>query len=116
MRATNAPARKRRHKRFLKAAKGYRGSRSKLYRKARETLLRAGNFAYRDRRTRKREFRRLWIVRINAAARAEGMTYSALMNGLKKANVEIDRKQLSEIAIHDLNAFQSLVATAKAAV
>jgi large subunit ribosomal protein L20 len=115
MRATNAVARKRRHKRVLKAAKGYRGSRSKTYRKARETLMRAGNFAYRDRRVRKREFRQLWIVRINAAARAGGMNYSSLMSGLRKAGVEIDRKQLSELAIHDPSTFASLMDTARAA-
>ena len=115
MRATNAVARKRRHKRVLKAAKGFRGSRSKTYRKARETLMRAGNFAYRDRRVRKREYRQLWIVRINAAARAGGMNYSTLMSGLRKAGVEIDRKQLSEVAILDPTTFASLMDTARAA-
>ncbi|MAG55030.1 MAG: 50S ribosomal protein L20 [Planctomycetes bacterium] len=115
MRATSAVARKRRHKRVLKDAKGYRGSRSKLYRTAKETLMRAGNNAYRDRRNKKRTFRRLWIIRINAAARDGGMSYSAFMNGLKKAGVEIDRKQLSDIAIRDPATFTALVDVAKQA-
>lgn len=113
MRVTNAVARKRRHKRLLKAAKGYRGSRSKLIRMAKETVLKAGQYAYRDRRVKKREFRNLWIVRINAAARALGLSYSQFMNGLKKAGVEIDRKQLSDLAIKDPAAFNSLVELAR---
>jgi len=115
MRVTNAVARKRRHKRILKAARGYRGSRSKLYRMAKETLMRAGNYAYRDRRNKKRSFRRLWIVRINAAARAAGLSYSAFMSGLKKAGVSLDRKQLSDIAIRDPETFDSLVDVARKA-
>ena len=115
MRTTNAVARKKRHKRVLKSAKGFRGSRSKLYRIAKETLLRAGNFAYRDRRMKKRTFRRLWIVRINAAARAGGMSYSVFMNGLKKAGVGLDRKQLSELAIRDPETFTSLLEVARKA-
>ena len=115
MRATSATARHRRHKRVLKDAKGYRGSRSKLYRMAKETLMRAGNYAYRDRRAKKRTYRRLWIARINAAARNEGMSYSAFMAGLKKAGVELDRKQLSDIAIRDPQTFTSLVDVARQA-
>ena len=115
MRATSATARHRRHKRVLKDAKGYRGSRSKLYRTAKETLMRAGNCAYRDRRTKKRSFRRLWIVRINAAARDGGMSYSVFMSGLKKAGVEIDRKQLSDLAIKDPTTFSALVNMARKA-
>ncbi|NRA95967.1 MAG: 50S ribosomal protein L20 [Planctomycetes bacterium] len=115
MRATSAPARHRRHKRVLKDAKGYRGSRSKLYRMAKETLMRAGNYAYRDRRNKKRSYRRLWIVRINAAARGGGMSYSAFMAGLKKAGVGIDRKQLSDIAIKDPTTFSALVDMARQA-
>ncbi len=115
MRVTSATARHRRHKRVLKDAKGYRGSRSKLYRIAKETLMRAGNYAYRDRRNKKRSFRRLWIVRINAAARDGGMSYSAFMAGLKKVGVGIDRKQLSDIAIHDPATFSALVDMARQA-
>lgn len=115
MRTTNAVARKKRHKRVLKAARGFRGSRSKLYKIAKETLMRAGRFAYIDRRRKKREYRRLWIVRINAAAREAGMTYSQFMCGLKKAGVEVDRKQLSNLAIQDPQAFASLVEVAKKA-
>ena len=109
MRVTSATARHRRHKRVLKDAKGYRGSRSKLYRIAKETLMRAGNYAYRDRRNKKRSYRRLWIVRINAAARDAGMSYSTFMAGLKKAGVGIDRKQLSDLAIKDPATFTALV-------
>ena len=115
MRATSATARHRRHKRVLKDARGYRGSRSKLYRQAKETLMRAGNYAFRDRRAKKRTFRRLWIVRINAAARAAGMSYSVFMAGLKKAGVELDRKQLSDIAMRDPETFTSLVDVARQA-
>ncbi len=115
MRATSATARHRRHKRVLRDAKGYRGSRSKLYRMAKETLQRAGNYAYRDRRVKKRSYRRLWIVRINAAVRDQGMSYSAFMSGLKKAGVEIDRKQLSDIAVRDPASFVALVDVARQA-
>lgn len=115
MRVTNAVARKKRHKRLLKRARGYRGSRHTLYRMATETLLRAGNYAYRDRRAKKRSFRRLWIVRINAAARAAGMSYSKFIDGLKKAGVELDRRQLSELAIHDPATFSRLVDVARKA-
>jgi large subunit ribosomal protein L20 len=113
MRVTNAVARKKRHKRLLKATKGFRGSRSKLIRMAKESLLKAGQYAYRDRRVKKREYRNLWVVRINAATRALGMNYSQFINGLKKAGVELDRKQLSDLAIKDPTAFNSLVEMAK---
>lgn len=106
----------RRRKRVLKAAKGFRGARSKLFRTAKETLLRAGAFAYRDRRRKKRDFRKLWIVRINAAVRAQGMMYSQFINGLNKAGIEIDRKMLSELAINDEAAFAQIVEKAKAAL
>lgn len=101
---------------MLKLAKGYRGTKSKLYRSARESVDRALSFAYRDRRARKREFRRLWIVRIGAAARAKGMTYSSFIAGLTKANVALNRKQLAELAIHDDAAFTELVGVAKKAL
>jgi large subunit ribosomal protein L20 len=114
MRATNAPARKKRHKKVMKAAKGYRGGRGRLYRTAKEALRRAGAYATRDRRGKKREYRALWIVRINAACRAAGVTYSKFMNGLKKKGVVIDRKQLSDLAIQDPAAFEGLIKTAVA--
>ena len=104
---------RRRRKRLLKLAKGYRGPRSRLYRIAKETVDRALNFAYRDRRVRKRDFRRLWITRISAAARSHQITYSRFINGLKQADVAIDRKQLSELAIHDPGVFAHLVGLAK---
>lgn len=114
MRATNAVARKKRHNRVFKAAKGYRGGRGRLYRTAKEAVKRAGAYATRDRRTKKRLFRSLWIVRINAACRAQAITYSVFMSGLRKAGVNLDRKQLSELAIHDPTAFSGLIAVAKA--
>jgi large subunit ribosomal protein L20 len=104
---------RRRHKRVLKLAKGYRGPRSKLFRIAKETVDRALNFAYRDRRTKKRDFRRLWITRISAAARLHDINYSQFMLGLKRANVAIDRKQLSEMAITDPDSFARLVGVAR---
>ena len=104
---------RRRRKRVLKLAKGYRGPRSKLYRIARESVDRALNFAYRDRRTKKREFRKLWITRINAAAKINDINYSQFMYGLKCANIEIDRKILSDMAINDPAAFTRLVQAAK---
>ena len=113
-RATNNPASRRRHKRLLKQAKGARGGRSKLIRRARETMLRAGQFAYRDRKARKRDFRRLWIMRINAAARLHGMSYSRFIAGLRLAEVELDRKVLADLAIHDPEAFARIAALAKA--
>ena len=116
MRAVSGVPRKRRVKRILKRAKGYRGSKSKLSRIAREYTQRADRYAKIHRRLKKRDFRRLWILRISAASRPLGMTYSKLMSGLKKADVVIDRKQLSELAIHDPKGFAALVETAKKAV
>ena len=107
---------RRRHKKILKLAKGYRGSRSKLYRTAVTIVRRALVYAYRDRKVKKREFRRLWIQRINAGSRSHGLPYSQFMNGLKKANILLDRKQISELAIHDASAFGSLVEKAKKAL
>jgi len=112
-RATNAPASRRRRKAVLKQAKGFRGGRGKLYRSANEALLKAGAYAYRDRRTRKRDFRRLWITRINAAARLNGLSYSRLMDGLRKANVTVNRKMLAELAVNDGESFAKLVEIAK---
>ena len=112
-RATNNPAAHRRHKRMLKHAKGNRGARSKLYRKARETVERGWKFAYRDRRARKRDFRKLWIMRINAAARLHGLSYSRFINGLKRANIDLDRKVLADVAVHDPEAFAKVAAIAK---
>lgn len=98
----------------LEAASGYRGQRSRLYRKAKEQLLHSATYAYRDRRARKGDFRALWIQRINAAARAEGMTYNRFISGLKTAGVEVDRKILAELAVNDSGTFAALVAVAKA--
>ena len=105
---------KRRHKKVLAQAKGYRGARSRTYKVAKQAVAKAGQYAYRDRRQRKRQFRTLWIARINAAARENGMSYSVFMNGLKKAQIEIDRKVLSDIAIFDKPAFTALVEKARA--
>jgi len=113
-RATNSPASRRRRKRVLKQAKGYWGGRKRLYRTAREAVDRAGAYAYRDRRTRKRDFRRLWIARINAAARQNGLSYSRFMDGLKRADVSVNRKVLADIAVNDAEAFEKLVDVAKA--
>ena len=101
------------HKKVLDQAKGYYGARSKIFRVAKQAVTKAGQYAYRDRRQRKRQFRALWIARINAATRSNGMSYSVFMNGLKKANIEIDRKVLSDIAIFDKAAFTVLVEKAK---
>lgn len=109
---TVVPGRKRR-KKVMKAVRGARGGRSKLYRSARETLYRSLAFAYRDRRTRKREFRKLWIIRINAAARMNGMSYSTLIHGLKVANVDLDRKALANLAMHDAAGFTKVAEMAK---
>lgn len=103
----------RRHKKILKLAKGYRGARSKQFKKANETLLKAGQYAYRDRRVKKREFRRLWITRINAAARSNGISYSRLICGLTKAGITIDRKMMAELAVSDAAAFAKIVDIAK---
>ena len=104
----------RRHKKVLKSAKGYYGARSRVFRVAKQAVTKAGQYAYRDRRQRKRQFRALWIARINAGARENGMSYSVFMNGLKKAAIEIDRKVLSDLAIHDKPAFAALVERARA--
>jgi large subunit ribosomal protein L20 len=105
-----------RHKKVLKQAKGYYGARSKVYRVAKQAVIKAGQYAYRDRRTKKRQFRSLWIVRINAAARDNGLSYSRMMDGLNKAGVEVDRKMLADIAVHDKPAFSALAEQAKAAL
>ncbi len=112
-RVRGAPSSRRRRRKILKAAKGYRGARSKLIRTATETVHRAGQFAYRDRRRRKRDMRRLWIVRINAGARTHGLSYSRLMHGLREANVEVDRKMLADLAVKDADGFAKLVSIAK---
>ncbi len=103
-----------RHKKVLDKAKGYRGARSKVFRVAKQAVTKAGQYAYRDRKQRKRQFRALWIARINAAARENGMSYSVFMNGLKKASIDIDRKVLADIAVFDKPAFSALVEKAKA--
>jgi large subunit ribosomal protein L20 len=115
-RVTNGPATRARRNRTLKRAKGYFGNKSRLYTAAREAVERAEKFAYRDRRTKKREFRSLWIVRLNAACRPLEITYNRLVYGLKKAGIVIDRKHLSELAISDAAAFEAIVAKAKAAL
>ena len=114
VRVSYGAARRRKKNRFFKQAKGFRGGRRKLWRTVRESVMRSWAYAYRDRRQRKRQFRRLWILRINAAARMRGLTYSRFIAGLKGAGIELDRKQLSEIAIHDPAAFDALVEQAKA--
>lgn len=106
---------RKRHKKILKLAKGYRGGRSRLFRTANEAVMKAMSNAYIGRKLKKRDFRQLWIARINAAARANGMNYSTMMNGLKKAGISINRKMLAEIAVSDAAAFTSLAETAKAA-
>lgn len=106
----------RRHKKILKRAKGYYGARSRVYRVAVQAVTKAGQYAYRDRRNKKRTFRRLWIARINAGARLNGLTYSRFINGLKRANIEIDRRVLADIAMHDAPAFTALTEKAKAAL
>lgn len=103
-----------RHKKVLKLAKGFRGRRGNVYRIAKQAVMKAGQYAYRDRRAKKRVFRRLWITRINAAARALGLTYSQFANGLKKASIEVDRKMLADLAVHDEAAFAAIVAQVKA--
>ena len=103
-----------RHKKILVQAKGYRGRRKNVYRVAKQAVMKAGQYQYRDRRQRKRQFRALWIARINAAARELGMKYSTLMNGLKKANIEVDRKVLADLAVFDQPAFAALANQAKA--
>ena len=105
-----------RHKKVLDLAKGYRGRRSKVYRIAKEAVMKAGQYAYRDRRTRKRVFRQLWIARINAASRELGVTYSKFMAGLKKAQIDIDRKVLADLAVYDKAAFGKIAEQAKASL
>ncbi len=100
---------RKRHNKLLQQAKGYQGSRSRRIKVARETVLKALSYAYRDRRNRKRDFRRLWIIRINAAARLHGLSYSRLMNGLKGAGINLDRKMLADMAVRDPAAFSSVV-------
>lgn len=112
-RTRKGAARKQAHKKLLKMAKGYRGGRGRLYRTAKETVIRALAYAHRDRKRRKRDFRRLWIIRIGAASAQRGMSYSRFMNGLKRANVELDRKMLAEIAVNDAPAFDALVELAQ---
>ena len=105
-----------RHKKILKQAKGYYGARSRVYRVAKQAVIKAGQYAYRDRKQNKRQFRRLWIMRINAAARINGLSYSQFMHGLAKAEIAVDRKVLADIAIHDSNAFAGLAEQAKKAL
>jgi large subunit ribosomal protein L20 len=105
-----------RHKKIMKQAKGYYGARSRVFRVAKQAVIKAGQYAYRDRRQKKRQFRALWIARINAAARDNGLSYSRLINGLKRAGVEVDRKMLADIAYHDSVAFKAIAEQAKGAL
>lgn len=114
-RAKNNVAAHRRHKKILRQARGNYGGRSRLYRTAKETVQKGLAYAYRDRRNRKRDFRRLWIIRINAAARLNGLSYSAFIDGLKKAGVSLNRKMLADIAVRDAKAFAELAETARSA-
>ena len=107
---------RRRHKKIMKQAKGYYGARSRVFRVAKQAVIKAGQYAYRDRRNRKRQFRALWIARINAGARANGLSYSRLIAGLKKANVEIDRKVMADLAMNEQQAFAAVVEKAKASL
>jgi large subunit ribosomal protein L20 len=116
MRTTKGAARNRAKNRLFKRAKGFRGGRGNMLRTVKETLVRAGRYAFRDRRVRKRTFRRLWIIRINAACRLRGIRYSELINGLQKANVELDRKSLAEIAVYDPAGFDAIVTAARKAL
>lgn len=115
-RVKRAVAARSRHRKVLSKAKGYYGARSKLFRVAKQAVIKAGQYAYRDRRQRKRQFRALWITRINAAARPLGLSYSRLMNGLKRADIEVDRKILADIAVHDPEGFAAVAAAAKEAL
>lgn len=112
-RVKGGPVTRQRRKRVLKLAKGYYGDKSKKFRVANQAVMKSGNYAYRDRKAKKRDFRKLWITRINAAARVNGMSYSTFISGLKKNGVEVNRKVLADIAVHDSNAFAELVAIAK---
>ncbi|MBU62029.1 MAG: 50S ribosomal protein L20 [Opitutae bacterium] len=115
-RARNVPATRKRRKKVLKKAKGYFGNKSRLYRYAKDAVEHAERYAYRDRKKKKSEFRKLWIIRINAACRAEGLRYGQFINGLTKLGILLNRKVLSELAIHDPDAFKELVEKAKAAL
>jgi large subunit ribosomal protein L20 len=115
-RATNPVARRKRRKKTLAQAKGYYGRKHSSYRLANEQIMRSGNYAYRDRRNRKRDFRRLWITRINAAARQHGMSYSEFINGIQKAGIEVNRKMLADIAVRDPEAFRRFAELAREAV
>jgi large subunit ribosomal protein L20 len=115
-RTKHSVASHKRKKKILNRAKGFSGARSKLYRTAKESVNNALQYSYRDRRTKKRNFRKLWIARINAATRINGLSYSVFINGLKQADIEIDRKILSEIALNDSKGFEKLVETAKKAL
>jgi len=115
-RATNSPASRKRRKRVIKRAKGFRGFRSKLYKYAKDAVRKAQTYEYRDRKKRKGQFRRLWIQRISAGTRAQDLTYSRFIEGLKAANIEVDRKILADLAVHDIDTFNSIVAQAKAAL
>ena len=106
----------RRHKKILKQAKGYYGARSRIFRVAKQAVIKAGQYAYRDRRQRKRQFRALWITRINAQARANGITYSQFINGIKKANITLDRRVLADLAVRDKAGFSAVVEQAKTAL
>ena len=113
-RTRNRPASRNRRRKVIKEAKGYYGAKSRLFRTANEAVIRSLRFSYRDRKTRKRQFRRLWITRINAAARLSGLSYSKFIDGLNRAEVEVDRKMLAELAVNDLEVFGQLVEVAKA--
>ena len=116
MRVKGGPKTHRRHKSILALTKGQRGTKHRLYKRANEAMMKSLTYAYRDRRTRKRDFRRLWITRINAAVRENDMSYSQFMYGLKQAGVELDRKTLADLAVHDAKAFGQLVEVAQASV
>jgi len=107
---------RRSHKKILKQAKGYYGARSRIFRVAKQAVIKAGQYAYRDRRVKKRNFRALWITRINAQSRACGLSYSRLIAGLKKSNIELDRRVMADLAVHDKPAFAAIVEKAKAAL
>jgi len=116
VRVKTGPKTQRKHKKILGLTKGQRGSKHRLFKRGNEAMMKSLVYAYRDRRNRKRDFRRLWITRINAATRQNGLSYSQFMNGLNKAGIEIDRKILADIAMHDASSFGKLVETAKAAL
>lgn len=116
MRVKGGPQTQRRHKKILALTKGQRGSKHRLFKRGNEAMMKSLEYAYRDRRNRKRDFRRLWIARINAATRQNDLSYSQFMHGLKEAGIELDRKVLADIAMHDASTFNQLVQTAKAAL